>query len=384
MDAAARKVIVDGGYGPGFTYFSHRLGHGIGMDMHEWPYFVKNNMYGYDLQPHLQAGNLFSDEPGIYIRGEFGIRLEDDLLITESGAGVAYSAKPIPRRSVRRHGTLRGKRVTQNMNGARRDGLTFLFLGCIVFLLLGISLESIVPGPMSDFKAVYYGARCVLHHQDPYANGAILQSYLADGGTFPADPIIARSVRRAILVCINLPTGLFLVAPFALFPLGPSHLLWLTIMAASLIVAAFLMWNLGAERSPLLAGALIALLLVNSEVVMIIGNAAAIAIGLCVIATWCFLKNRFAVIGVACLAFSLLLKPHDAGLVWLYFLLAGGMYRKRALQTLAVVVVLAIPAVLWVSQVSRIGSRNCTPISPRPRRVAISMILVQHRWARTH
>jgi Xaa-Pro dipeptidase len=86
VDAAARKVIVDGGYGPGFKYFTHRVGHGIGMDMHEWPYFVRNNMFGWDLAPRLQAGMTLSDEPGIYIPGEFGIRLEDDLLVTQDGA----------------------------------------------------------------------------------------------------------------------------------------------------------------------------------------------------------------------------------------------------------------------------------------------------------
>jgi len=94
VDAAARKIIVDGGFGPGYTYFSHRLGHGIGMDMHEWPYFVKNNMFGYDPNPHLLAGNLLSDEPGIYIRGEFGVRLEDDLLITQSGSELLTPQSP--------------------------------------------------------------------------------------------------------------------------------------------------------------------------------------------------------------------------------------------------------------------------------------------------
>jgi Xaa-Pro dipeptidase len=94
VDAAARKVIVDGGYGPGFTYFSHRLGHGIGMDMHEWPYFVKNNMYGYDLIRTSRPAMLLSDEPGIYIKGEFGIRLEDDLLITESGSELLTPQSP--------------------------------------------------------------------------------------------------------------------------------------------------------------------------------------------------------------------------------------------------------------------------------------------------
>jgi Xaa-Pro dipeptidase len=70
------------------------LGHGIGMDMHEWPYFVKNNMYGWDPDPHLKANMLLSDEPGIYIRGEFGIRLEDDLLITESGSELLTPQSP--------------------------------------------------------------------------------------------------------------------------------------------------------------------------------------------------------------------------------------------------------------------------------------------------
>ena len=175
------------------------------------------------------------------------------------------------------------------MTSARKDSLTLLLLGSIVFVLLGVALESIVPGPMSDFKAVYYAARCLMHHQDPYVNGAILRAYQADGGVFPADPMIARSVQRAVLVCINLPTGLFLAAPFALLPWAQAHLLCLAFMTGALILASLLMWNLGAERAPLVTGALIALMLINSEVVVIIGNAAAIAIGLCVIAAWCFL-----------------------------------------------------------------------------------------------
>ncbi len=86
IDAAARKVIVDAGYGPGFKYFSHRLGHGMGMEGHEWPYLVKNNMFGWDKALTAQPGMVFSDEPGIYIRGEFGVRLEDDMYITPDGA----------------------------------------------------------------------------------------------------------------------------------------------------------------------------------------------------------------------------------------------------------------------------------------------------------
>lgn len=80
VDAAARKVIDDAGFGPGYAHFTHRVGHGIGMDMHEWPYLVKGNT-----QP-LDAGMTTSDEPGIYLKGEFGIRLEDDMYITPDGA----------------------------------------------------------------------------------------------------------------------------------------------------------------------------------------------------------------------------------------------------------------------------------------------------------
>ena len=80
VDAAARKVITDAGYGSGFKYFTHRVGHGMGMDGHEWPYLVHGDALA--LRPHM----TFSDEPGIYIRGEFGVRLEDDMHILEDGA----------------------------------------------------------------------------------------------------------------------------------------------------------------------------------------------------------------------------------------------------------------------------------------------------------
>ncbi|MFN5598894.1 MAG: M24 family metallopeptidase [Gemmatimonas sp.] len=80
VDAAARQVIVDAGFGPDYKFFSHRVGHGMGMDGHEWPYLVRGNTLP------LAPGMVFSDEPGIYIPGEFGIRLEDDMVITENGA----------------------------------------------------------------------------------------------------------------------------------------------------------------------------------------------------------------------------------------------------------------------------------------------------------
>ena len=80
VDAAARKVVDEAGFGPGYKHFAHRLGHGIGMEVHEYPYLVKGNTL------KLEPGMTFSNEPGIYIYGEFGIRIEDCMVITENGA----------------------------------------------------------------------------------------------------------------------------------------------------------------------------------------------------------------------------------------------------------------------------------------------------------
>jgi len=88
VDAAARKVIADAGFGAGYEHFTHRVGHGLGMDGHEWPYLVKGNTLP------LAPGMTFSDEPGIYLAGEFGVRLEDDMVITEDGAELFTPQSP--------------------------------------------------------------------------------------------------------------------------------------------------------------------------------------------------------------------------------------------------------------------------------------------------
>jgi Xaa-Pro dipeptidase len=91
VDAAARKVITDAGFGPDYKHFTHRVGHGIGMDGHEWPYLVRGNSM------KLEVGMCFSDEPGIYLPDDpepFGIRLEDDMHITESGAQMFTPQSP--------------------------------------------------------------------------------------------------------------------------------------------------------------------------------------------------------------------------------------------------------------------------------------------------
>ncbi len=84
VDRAARKVIEDAGYG---QYFTHRLGHGLGMDGHEQPYLVHGN------KSPLAAGNVETAEPGIYMLGKFGVRIEDDYAVGATGP-VSLSVRP--------------------------------------------------------------------------------------------------------------------------------------------------------------------------------------------------------------------------------------------------------------------------------------------------
>jgi Xaa-Pro dipeptidase len=79
VDDAARAVITGADYGPDYKFFTHRLGHGLGLDGHEHPYLVRGS------KTVLEPAMTFSNEPGIYIPGEFGIRCEDDMVITADG-----------------------------------------------------------------------------------------------------------------------------------------------------------------------------------------------------------------------------------------------------------------------------------------------------------
>lgn len=86
VDDAARAVITGAGYGPDYKYFTHRVGHGLGLDGHEHPYLVRGS------KTALEPGMVFSNEPGIYIPGEFGMRCEDDMVIAADGPARLLTA----------------------------------------------------------------------------------------------------------------------------------------------------------------------------------------------------------------------------------------------------------------------------------------------------
>jgi hypothetical protein len=237
------------------------------------------------------------------------------------------------------------------MSRVRRTGLYWMLLSSGISILWGISIAQNAGG-MADFQAVYYGARCLVEHRDPYQEAEFLRVYQAAGRGFPADLKDSNLLRRAIPICINLPTALVLTVPFAICTWGTAHLLWLSLQACCIIIAAFLVWDLAGNLAPRVSLFLICVVLANCEVLLSSGNLAGIAVSFCVIAVWCFFKERFVPAGILCLAVSLVTKPQDAGLVWLFFLIGGASFKKRAVQTFVVALVLSLPAVLWVSHIS--------------------------------
>lgn len=234
------------------------------------------------------------------------------------------------------------------MTKAKADGVLLLILGSLVFVLLGSVLESASPATMGDFKVMYFPARCLLEHGDPYKAADVLRIYRSGEGRFDESSGGRLMVPRSVY----LPSAFSFTVPFALAPYRVAHIGWMLASFAILILSAFLVWDLASDYATLLSAALAAFVIGNCEIIVTNGNVAGICVGLCVIAVWCFLKNRFVAIGVISLAVSLSLKPHDAGFVWLYFALVGGRFRKCALATLAATIALALAPVLWISHVS--------------------------------
>jgi hypothetical protein len=219
-------------------------------------------------------------------------------------------------------------------------------MGAVVFLLLGL-LDRNMPGQENcDFKALYAASRAFLEHHDPYRQANLARVYQS------LDPGYRPLLIEIDKLCVNLPSTVVLYAPAALLPWPVAQVLWTALTAVSLLFAAWLMWDIACTWSPGVAGVLTFMVVSGSQALLFAGNPAGLVIGLISAGVWCFVREKHVAIGVVCMAIALLIKPQDAGLIWLYFLLAGGMARRRAVQTLGIAVAAACWAAIQMAQIS--------------------------------
>jgi Glycosyltransferase family 87 len=236
------------------------------------------------------------------------------------------------------------------MTKRRLTVLLMLLICSGVSVALGRVIELTMPGWVLDFRLAYVGTRCVLQHHDPYSSAEFREVYLADGGQSRLDPIKQNPSLR-LLAFNYLPTTVF-IAPLAMLPWPAANIIWTLLTAGGFTIAAFLMWSLGANYSSDISFYLLSIMIADSTLLFTGGNQAGIVVSLCVIAVWCFTQERYIPAGILCMAVSLAIKPHDSGMVWLYFLLTGGVCRKRALLAVVITVAVSLPAMLWVGHIA--------------------------------
>ena len=224
-----------------------------------------------------------------------------------------------------------------------------MLLGTLIFALFGAVLMLGNRVPALDFRTAYFCGACLLQpHCDPYNSQDIEALYSKKVERFP----VPERSRPVITHNIYLPSVDIFVMPLALIPFGMGEAVWLLLIAMSFVAACFLMWRASIDRIPVLGSMLLGFCLANSATLLYFGNPAGFVVPLCAIAAWCFIEDRYTAFGIACFAVSLAFKPHDSGLVWLCFLLAGGHFRKKALLTLAVVAAFTLPAIAWSTHLS--------------------------------
>lgn len=227
----------------------------------------------------------------------------------------------------------------------RNAGLVFIG-GGILAIFVYFALADFTM--MSDFMATYFPARALIHHSDPYNPEDVLREYQLQGPNclnFPLDCTTAIHFPYP-------PTAFAVTSVFAMMPFKVARALWEVLGAGSLVLGCFLVWKIAADYSPEIAAYLVAVHLANSQMLILSGNPACLAIALCTIAVCCLIRQKHSTIAIVALAISLVLKPQIAGVVWLCLALAGSSYRKRAIQVLFLTLLLAFISIAWVTIVA--------------------------------
>lgn len=241
------------------------------------------------------------------------------------------------------------ERTKEDLTKYRPRVLLLLIVCGAVSALVGLPSGWKQSGGPTDFQAVDFGARCLLQGHNPYNPRDIEAIYLSASRESPSP---SERQRKLISLYVNLPTSFLIFAPFALLPLRLAQVIWAILVAAGLVSSAYFIWKHCEHDAHSVSALLIGFLLINSPYVFSTGNTGGLVAGLIMVSVLCFLQGRLAALGTICLAISLAIKPHNGGLIWLYFLLSGGVYRKRALQTLVIVALFSAGSVLWLSEIA--------------------------------
>lgn len=230
--------------------------------------------------------------------------------------------------------------------------LWFSVTALLVCMSVCVFLDSLIknsPGWLVDFKAMYYTTLCLMKGYDPYSHSQIISFISSQNAISRRSPI---ELGQTLTYFDYLPTAFLILAPISFFSWKVAHLVWMGLTVISLFVSAALCWRFGASYSPKLALILAGIVLANCEGVLALGNPAGLVTGMLVIGSLCFIAGRFPIIGIICFSVSLSLKPHVAGMIWLYFLLRRGTSRKRALYSAGLALLIVILSVVWVSTVA--------------------------------
>jgi hypothetical protein len=226
---------------------------------------------------------------------------------------------------------------------SRRLGMIVFLLFTAAFLLALVARFPHLVHESSDYRIVSSSARCLTDNCDPYNSNDMRRAYIVHDGDLNES---VNSVAFRPYQALYLPSSLFWILPFTVLQWKGSLALWIGSCGLVMVVASALMADLCRHQKPTVSLILLGLFLALS--ITLLGNPSILAVGLCVIGVWCFLKDRYLVLGILCLGLSLAVKPQIAGLVVLYFLFSGRA-PWCAIAVLVLGVILCLPGLLWIT-----------------------------------
>lgn len=195
---------------------------------------------------------------------------------------------------------------------------------------------------LRDFKQPYASARCLAYGCDPYSETETQRSFVQAGGNLAEDAGVF-----APYSALYPPPSLYLLEPIGMLPYPLAARVWMTLDGLAYCAAIFVIAEWCAVFDGLAASLVLALFAVTSTIILGLGQVSCLSISLLVIGMRCILNRRFALAGVACVAISILLKPHLAGFVPFYLLFSGWERVRRLLQIFVVAVLFCAITMGW-------------------------------------